>query len=102
MDVSRLPWFHPAFIMVSRILYSGARKISRIILTSVTSPVIITSEISEITFERVKRLNPIMTVRAPDALRIALKRAAHMNGITLNALILQILWDWMERRKMEV
>lgn len=39
----------------------------------------------------------IMTVRAQDGLREALSRRAKELGITRNALILQILWDWADR-----
>ena len=44
-------------------------------------------------------MSPIMTVRAPDELRQLLKKAAAERGITLNSLILQILWTWLEERK---
>lgn len=44
-------------------------------------------------------MNPIMTIRAPEELRQLLKDAAVERGITLNSLILQILWTWLEGRK---
>lgn len=40
----------------------------------------------------------IMTVRAPDKLQEALKKKAEEQGQTRNALILQILWEWMEKK----
>lgn len=39
--------------------------------------------------------NPIMTIRPPDKMRKTLKEIARGRGLTLNALILQILWDWI-------
>lgn len=41
-------------------------------------------------------MNRIMTVRAPDDLQLALSEAAQRIGIGRNALILQILWDWIK------
>ena len=38
----------------------------------------------------------IMSVRAPDELQNILKKRARKKGITRNALILQILWDWVK------
>ena len=35
-----------------------------------------------------------MLVRAPDDLKEFLLATAQKRGLTLNALILQILWDW--------
>ena len=43
----------------------------------------------------------IMTVRAPDELFKALERAAKSRGFTRNALILQILWDWLKGQSEE-
>ena len=43
----------------------------------------------------------IMTARASDGLRESLKHLATEKGLTRNALILQILWEWMENRKRE-
>ncbi len=43
----------------------------------------------------------IMTVRATDELRENLKDQARERGLTRNALILQILWEWVENRKQE-
>ena len=40
----------------------------------------------------------IMSVRAPDDVREALKEIAAAQGYTRNALILQILREWLERR----
>lgn len=39
----------------------------------------------------------IMTIRPPDELRQQLKQIAHIRGLTVNALILQILWDWVKQ-----
>lgn len=41
----------------------------------------------------------IMTVRAPDDVREALKEIAAAQGYTRNALILQILREWLESRR---
>lgn len=41
----------------------------------------------------------IMTVRAPDNLQKALMDYAKSQGIPRNALILQILWEWIEEHK---
>ena len=38
-------------------------------------------------------------IRAPRALKDFLKEKAESMGITLNALILQILWEWVENKK---
>jgi len=38
-------------------------------------------------------------IRAPKELKDTLQERAKQIGITLNALILQILWDWVEKRK---
>ena len=40
-----------------------------------------------------------MSVRPPDKLKQILKEKAHVKGYTLNQLILQILWDWIEQDK---
>lgn len=34
-------------------------------------------------------------IRAPEALKQELQKYAKKIGITMNALILQILWDWL-------
>jgi len=36
----------------------------------------------------------IMTIRVPEELQIDLKKIAAKRGLTRNALVLQILWDW--------
>ena len=41
----------------------------------------------------------ILTVRAPEELQRLLKEKATKSGMTRNALILQILWDWVESDK---
>ena len=40
-------------------------------------------------------------IRPPEALKENLKREARRMGITLNAIVLQILWEWVESRKRE-
>lgn len=39
-----------------------------------------------------------MSVRAPDDLQNKLKIFAGKHGLTRNALILQILWDWVKQQ----
>lgn len=41
----------------------------------------------------------IMTVRAPDELQKVLSEEAKKLGHPRNALILQILWDWVKKQK---
>ena len=41
----------------------------------------------------------IMTVRAPENLQNQLKDRAQEQGLTRNALILQILWDWIKKNE---
>ena len=43
----------------------------------------------------------IMTTRAPEDLFKKLEKAAKKHGLTRNALILQILWKWVEEEKSE-
>ena len=40
-------------------------------------------------------------IRPPEALKESLKCEARRMGITLNAIVLQILWEWVENRKRE-
>ncbi len=40
----------------------------------------------------------IMTVRANDKLKEELKQRAAQMGFTRNALILNILWEWVDRQ----
>lgn len=40
-----------------------------------------------------------MSVRAPDNLQTFLKNFAKKKGITRNALILQILWEWVKKNE---
>ena len=40
-----------------------------------------------------------MTVRAPEELHEELKIRAGKQGLTRNALILNILWDWIRKEK---
>lgn len=41
----------------------------------------------------------IMSVRAPDLLKNELSIYAKKHGLTRNALILQILWEYVEKQK---
>lgn len=41
----------------------------------------------------------IMTVMAPENLQSQLKDRAQRQGLTRNALILQILWDWIKKNE---
>jgi len=40
-----------------------------------------------------------MLIRSPDNLKAILQDKAKDMGITLNALLLQILWQWAEQQK---
>lgn len=44
-------------------------------------------------------MGSIMTVRAPEDLQDILSEQAKSLGLARNALILQILWDWVENRQ---
>lgn len=46
-------------------------------------------------------MSSIMTVRAPEELQSELKQIAAKRGFTRNALILQILQEWLERKQKE-
>lgn len=41
----------------------------------------------------------IMTVRAPARMQEKLKEYAEESGITRNALIIQILWEWLSDKE---
>ncbi len=41
-------------------------------------------------------MNAILTIRPPDELRQQIRASAERKGLTVNALILQILWDWVQ------
>lgn len=41
----------------------------------------------------------VMTTRLPEELHKQLKYRANKKGLTLNALVIQILWEWIEREK---
>ena len=43
----------------------------------------------------------IMTVRASENLQKILSESAKAQGYTRNALILQILWDWIKQQEKE-
>lgn len=38
------------------------------------------------------------TLRIPSALMLELKQTSANTGVSVNALILQILWDWLKRQ----
>lgn len=40
-------------------------------------------------------MESIMTIRAPDELQALLAEAAKNLGLTRNAFVLQVLWDWI-------
>ena len=44
-------------------------------------------------------MESIMTVRAPGELQEFLAHEAQKHGLTRNALILQILWDWERKQR---
>ena len=44
-------------------------------------------------------MSKIMTVRPPENLKEDLKKIAKQKGYTVNQLVLQILWDWLEFKK---
>ena len=46
-----------------------------------------------------KLMAKIMTTRPPEELHKQLKYRANKKGLTLNALVIQILWEWIEREK---
>lgn len=39
----------------------------------------------------------IMTVRPPDKLHFVLKEIAGKRGLTVNCMVIQILWDWVKQ-----
>lgn len=42
-------------------------------------------------------MSKVMTVRPPEELHQTLKRAAKEKGYTMNQLVLQILWAWVNK-----
>ena len=38
-----------------------------------------------------------MLIRPPDSLKESLQNEARRKGMSLNALVLQILWEWLDR-----
>jgi len=53
----------------------------------------------KIKYERKMFMADIMTVRAPDELQKILNEQSNLLGLTRNALILQILWEWVKKNK---
>lgn len=41
----------------------------------------------------------IMTVRPPDKLKKKIEKMAYEKGFTLNHLVIQILWEWVEEQE---
>ena len=41
----------------------------------------------------------IMTIRPPDTLKNIISQSAKDKGYTTNQLVLQILWEWVDRNK---
>ena len=39
-------------------------------------------------------MKSVMTIRPPDELRTFLRQYAQSLGLTVNGIVLQILWDW--------
>ena len=55
---------------------------------------------SDITWKGDKKcMANIMTVRATDKLQELLQQKAKQKGLTRNALVLQILWDWIKQEQ---
>jgi len=44
-------------------------------------------------------MTKMMTTRPPEELREALKAIAKTRGLTVNALVISIFWDFVERNK---
>lgn len=44
-------------------------------------------------------MNPICTIRTPNELRETIKAKAKDKGISMNALVLQILWEWARKEE---
>lgn len=40
-----------------------------------------------------------MLIRPPDSLKESLQKEARRKGMSLNALVLQILWEWLDRNR---
>lgn len=58
----------------------------------------IKGDITENNMKGERKLSSIMTVRAPDKLQRELKKIAEEQGFTRNALILQILREWVNKQ----
>lgn len=43
-------------------------------------------------------MESIMTVRIPDELQEELKKEAARHGLTRNAFVIQLFWDWKRER----
>lgn len=44
-------------------------------------------------------MSKMMTVRPPEKLKDTLKRLAKEKGYTLNHLVIQILWEWVNKKE---
>lgn len=40
-------------------------------------------------------MKSVMTIRPPDELRTFLRQYAQSLGLTVNGMVIQILWDWV-------
>lgn len=41
----------------------------------------------------------IMTIRPPDELKDLISQSAKYRGYTINQMVLQILWEWLDKNK---
>lgn len=78
-------------------LYIILKEKSTFILTSLKQNDIIM--VISLTTQWRRTMESIMTVRAPGELQEFLAHEAQKHGLTRNALILQILWDWERKQR---
>lgn len=46
-------------------------------------------------------MRPTFTFRLPEPLKVELKKTAEKHGVTMNAMLLNILWEWVARKHFE-
>lgn len=46
-------------------------------------------------------MRPTFTFRLPEPLKVELKKTAEKQGVTMNAMLLNILWEWVARKRIE-
>lgn len=68
-------------------------------MTSVDSLAIIQKVNSIRNQNEVNTMAKIMTVRPPDKLKKKIEKMAYEKGFTLNHLVIQILWEWIEEQE---